>query len=69
MVPVGLVLFIVGSSRHISDNDMTGECEHLLEGYDKAVTDMEDYDRMVLKQPADVATTAYSFGEGAAFIK
>lgn len=69
MVPVGLVLFIVGSSRHISDNDMTGECEHLLEGYDKAVTDMEDYDRMVLKQPADVATTAYSFGEGAAFFK
>ena len=39
ITPVGLVMFLVFSSRHISDNDMEEERNHRLEGYDTSITE------------------------------
>lgn len=69
ITPLGLVLFLVFSSRHISDNDMEEEQNHRMLGYDSAVTNRNDYSRYVLKQPADVETKAYHMGERAAYFK
>lgn len=68
-IPVGLVLFIVGSSKHISDNDMQEQMDHAMLDYDKSVTDMNGYDRVVLKQPTPFEISAYSFSEDAKFFK
>lgn len=68
-IPVGLVLFIVGSSKHISDNDIKEQIDHAMLDYDKSVTDMNGYERVVLKQPSPVEITAYSFGENARYFK
>ena len=68
-VPAGLVLFIVGGARHISDSDVTELMDHAMLDYDKAVTDMVGYERIVLKQPAPFEISAYSFGGDASYFK
>ena len=68
-VPVGLVLFIVGGAKHISDSDIAEQMDHAMLDYDKSVTDMVGYDRIVLKQPAPFEISAYSFGGDAAYFK
>ena len=69
ITPLGLVLFLVFSSRHISDNDMLDEQKHRILDYDSQVTNRNDYTRYVLKQPADVETEAYHMGARAAYFK
>lgn len=69
MVPVGLVLFIVGGSKIISDNDIAEQLDHAMVDYDKSVTDMSGFDRVVLRQPAPVEISAYHFGEYAKYFK
>ena len=69
MVPVGLVLFIVGGSKIISDNDIAEQLDHAMLDYDKSVTDMVGYERVVLRQPAPVEISAYHFGESAKYFK
>jgi hypothetical protein len=68
-VPVGLVLFIVGSSRNISDNDLQEQIDHAMMDYDKALTETKGFDRAVLRQPAPMEITAYSFGDDATYFK
>lgn len=68
-VPVGLVLFIVGGAKHISDNDVAEQMDHAMLDYDKSVTEMVGYERVVLKQPAPFEISAYSFGGEAAYFK
>jgi len=69
IVPLGLVFFFVGGSKHISDNDMLEQSNRAMEGYDSAVTDAPYFYRAVLKQPADVTCEAYAFGETARYFK
>ncbi len=69
ITPLGLVLFIVGGSRHISDNDVAEQLARAMLDYDKPITDMTGYERVVLKQPSPVETAAYSFGTDAAYFK
>ena len=69
ITPVGLVMFLVFSSRHISDNDMEEERNHRLEGYDTSITERQDYSRFVLKQPADVETESYRMDASATYFK
>ncbi|MBE6586368.1 MAG: hypothetical protein E7645_07600 [Ruminococcaceae bacterium] len=69
ITPVGLILFLIFSGRHVSDRDIEEEMEHRLTDYDKPVTDRADYSRVILKQPADVETEAYHMGKEAAFFK
>lgn len=69
ITPAGLVLFLIFSSRHISDNDMEEERNHRLLDYDASVTSRNDYSRLVLKQPADVETEAYHMGGEATCFK
>lgn len=68
-IPLGLVLFIVGSSKHIADNDVQEQIDHAMLDYDKPITDMNGFDRVVLKQPAPVEISAYSFGSDAQYFK
>ena len=68
-VPVGIVLFIVGGAKHISDNDVAEQMDHAMLDYDKSVTEMVGYERVVLKQPAPFEISAYSFGGEAAYFK
>jgi hypothetical protein len=68
-VPVGLVLFIVGSSKNISDNDLQAQIDHALRDYDRALTETKGFDRAVLRQPAPMEITAYSFGDDATYFK
>ncbi len=68
-VPVGLVLFIVGGAKYISDNDVAEQLDHAMLDYDKSVTDMVGYERVVLKQPAPFEISAYSFGSEAVYFK
>ena len=68
-IPVGLVLFILGSSKYISDNDMQEQMDHAMLDYDQSVTDMNGYDRIVLRQPAPFEISAYSFGGDARYFK
>ena len=65
----GLVLFIVGGAKHISDNDVAEQIDHAMQGYDRSVTEMTGYERIVLKQPAPFEISAYSFGDDAAYFK
>lgn len=69
ITPVGLALFLIFSSRHISDNDVEEEKQHRLLNYDSSVTGRVDYSRFVLKQPADVETEAYHMGDKATYFK
>lgn len=69
ITPIGVILFIVGGSRLITDNDMSEQIEHAMLDYDKEITDMNGYDRVVLRQPAPVETKAYDFGETASYFK
>lgn len=69
ITPVGLVLFLVFSTKHISDNDMEEERNHRLEDYDKGITDRNDYSRLVLRQPSDMETDAYRFDGSATYFK
>ena len=68
-IPVGLVMFIVGSSKHISDNDLQEQIDHAMLDYDKPITDMNGFDRVVLKQPAPVEISAFHYGEEARYFK
>ena len=68
-IPMGLVLFIVGSSKHISDNDLQEQINHAMLDYDRGVTDSKGFDRVVLRQPAPVEMEAYSFGPDATYFK
>lgn len=65
----GLVMFIVGGAKCISDNDVAEQIDHAMQDYDRPVTDMPGYERVVLKQPAPFEITAYSFGEDAKYFK
>ena len=58
ITPVGLVLFLVFSSRHVSDADMDEERAHRLTDYDASITSRGDYSRIVLRQPSDIETEA-----------
>ena len=65
----GLVMFIVGGAKYVSDNDVAEQIDHAMQDYDRSVTDMAGYERIVLKQPAPLEITAYSFGEDAKYFK
>lgn len=65
----GLAMFIVGGAKYISDNDVAEQIDHAMQDYDRPVTDMAGYERVVLKQPAPFEITAYSFGEDAKYFK
>lgn len=65
----GLVMFIVGGAKYISDNDVAEQIDHAMQDYDRSVTDMTGYERIVLKQPAPFEISAYSFGEDATYFK
>ena len=65
----GLVMFIVGGARHVSDNDVAELMDHALLDYDKSVTDMVGYERVVLKQPAPFEISAYDFSDRAQYFK
>lgn len=69
IVPLGLIFFIVGGSRLITDNDIDEQIKHALVGYDKPLTDLPHFDRAVLAQPAPVEVRAYSFGPEAHYYK
>ncbi len=69
IAPVALVMFFVSGSRLISDNDLQETIDHACLDYDKPITDMANYERVVLRQPAPVETSAFSFGEDAAYFK
>ena len=68
-IPAGLVLFVVGGAKIISDNDMQEQMDHAMLDYDKSVTDMNGFDRVVLKQPSPFEISAYSFGDDARYFK
>ena len=68
-IPVGLVLFLVGGSKLVSDTDIQELIDHALLDYDKSVTDMNGYERIVLKQPAPVELESYQFGETAKYFR
>ncbi len=69
VTPIGLVLFIISSGRHISHKDMEQEINVCFEGYDASVTARKDYDRVVLKHPAPVETQAFYMGEPAKYFR
>ncbi len=69
ITPAGLVMFFVCGSRIISDKDLKEQIDHVCRDYDKPITAMDHYDRIVLRQPAPVETAAYGFGENAAYFK
>ncbi len=69
VAPVALVMFFVAGSRYISDNDVAEQIEHAMQDYDKPITDMTGYERVVLKQPSPVETAAYSFSGDAIYFK
>ena len=68
-VPLGLIFFIIGGARYVSDNDMAELLDHATLGYDRSVTEMPGYDRVIMKHPAPFEITAYSFGADAAYFK
>ncbi len=65
----GLVMFIVGGAKHISDNDIAEQMDHAMLNYDRSVTDTPSFERVVLKQPSPVEIGAYSFGDEAKYFK
>ena len=65
----GLVMFIVGGARYVSDNDVAELMDHALLDYDRSVTEMTGYERVVLKQPAPFEISAYDFSDRAKYFK
>jgi hypothetical protein len=65
----GLVMFIIGGAKHISDNDVAEQLAHATLDYDRSVTDLPGYERVVLKQPAPFEISAYGFGSDAVYFK
>lgn len=65
----GLVMFIVGGARYVSDNDVAELMDHALLDYDRSVTEMTGYERIVLKQPAPFEISAYDFSDRAKYFK
>ena len=47
-VPLGLAFFIIGGAKYISDNDVAEQIDHAVQDYDRSVTDMTGYERIVL---------------------
>ncbi len=68
-IPASLVMFFVGTARLISDKDMDEQIGATVRDYDKPVTDLANFDRVVLRQPAPLEVSAYSFGEDAKYYK
>jgi hypothetical protein len=68
-IPVGLVLFLVGGAKLVSDNDILEQIDHGMLDYDKSVTDMNGYERIVLKQPAPVEMASYRFDDSAKYFR
>ena len=69
ITPVGLVMFLIFSGRHVSDSDMDEERAHRLTDYDATITSRNDYSRIVLRQPSNTETEAYHMGEPATCYK
>ena len=69
LIPLGLILFLVGGSKLVSDSDIQELITCAMLDYDKSVTNMNGYERIVLKQPAPVEMEAYTFGENAKYFK
>ena len=69
VTPIGFVLFIIASSRHVSHKDMEEEIVRGFEGYDTSVTNRKDYDRLVLKHPVSVETRAFYMGQPATYFR
>lgn len=69
LIPVGLVLFLFGGAKLVSDNDMAELMDHGMLDYDKSVTDNLNYDRVILKQPAPVELSSYQYGDKAKYFK
>ena len=59
----------IDHSKFVSDNDIREQIDHAMLDYDKSVTDMNGYERIVLKQPAPLEIEAYQFGETAKYFK
>ncbi len=69
LAPVGLVMFFVGGSKFISDKEMEEIMGGALLDYDRPVTDMSNYEHVILRIPSPFESSAYSFGEDAAYFK
>ena len=69
LIPLGLILFLVGGSKLVSDSDIQELITRAMQDYDKSVTNMNGYERIVLKQPAPVEMEAYTFDENAKYFK
>lgn len=68
-VPLGLAFFIIGGAKYVSDNDVAELLEHATLGYDRVITELPSYERVILKHPAPFEISAYSFGEDATCFK
>ena len=68
-VPLGLAFFIIGGAKYVSDNDVAELLNHATQGYDRVITEMTTYERVILKHPAPFEIVAYSFGEDATCFK
>ena len=68
-VPLGLAFFIIGGAKYVSDNDVAELLDHATLGYDRVITELPSYERIVLKHPAPFEIVAYSFGEDATCFK
>lgn len=68
-IPVGLVLFLAGGAKLVSDNDVLEQIDHAMREYDKPITDMTGYERIVLKQPAPVEMASYIFDDRAKYFR
>ena len=64
-ISVGLILFLVGTSKLVSESDIQELMDRAMRDYDKSVTDMNGYERIVLKQPAPIELASYQFGDKA----
>lgn len=69
LMPLGIFLFFYASVRHITDADVEKERDKLLEGFDSSVTEMENYDRIVLRQPADLLTDGWLHDSPATYFR
>ena len=68
-VPLGLACFIIGSAKYVSDNDVAELLDHATMGYDRVITELPSYERIILKHPAPFEISAYSFGKDATCFK
>ncbi len=68
-IPVGLVLFLAGGAKLVSDNDVLEQIDHAMLDYDKPITNMTGFERIVLKQPAPVEMASYRFDDKAKYFR